>query len=182
MTCAVLCLVTQSCPTLCDPIDCSLPDSSVHGDSPGRNTGVGRHALLQRIFPTHGSNPGLPHCRQILLSSEPSGKPKNIGVGGYPFSRESSQPKNWTRVSCITGRFFTSWTIRDLDSILKSRDITLLTKLCLVKATVFPVVMCGCESWTIKKAECWSIDAFELWCWRRLLRVLGQQGELSHPS
>ena len=59
----------------------------------------------------------------------------------------------------------------NLDSILKSRDITLLTKVCLVKATVFPVVMCGCESWTIKKAECWRIDAFELWCWRRLLRV-----------
>ena len=60
----------------------------------------------------------------------------------------------------------------NLDSILKSRDITLSTKVCLVKAMVFPVVMYGCESWTIKKAECWRIDAFELWCWRRLLRVL----------
>ena len=59
----------------------------------------------------------------------------------------------------------------NLDSILKSRDITLLTKLCLVKAVVFPLVMYGCESWTIKKIECWKIDAFELWCWRRLLRV-----------
>ena len=59
----------------------------------------------------------------------------------------------------------------NLDSILKSRDITLLIKVCLVKAMVFPVVMYGCESWTIKKAECWRIDAFELWCWRRLLRV-----------
>ena len=59
----------------------------------------------------------------------------------------------------------------NLDSILKSRDITLLTKVCLVKAMVFPVVMYGCESWTIKKAECQRIDAFELWCWRRLLRV-----------
>ena len=57
------------------------------------------------------------------------------------------------------------------DSILKSRDITLPTKVCLVKAMVFPVVMYGCESWTIKKAECWRIDAFELWCWRSLLRV-----------
>ena len=57
------------------------------------------------------------------------------------------------------------------DSILKSRDITLPTKVHLVKAMVFPVVMCGCESWTIKKAECRRIDAFELWCWRRLLRV-----------
>ena len=60
----------------------------------------------------------------------------------------------------------------NLDSILKSRDITLPTKVCLVKAMVFPVVMHGCESWTIKKAECQRIDAFELWCWRRLLRVL----------
>ena len=59
----------------------------------------------------------------------------------------------------------------NLDSILKSRDITLPKKVCLVKATVFPVVMYGCESWTIKKAECWRIYAFELWCWRRLLRV-----------
>ena len=59
----------------------------------------------------------------------------------------------------------------NLDSILKSRDITLSTKFHLVKAMVFPVVMYGCESWTIKKAECQRIDAFELWCWRRLLRV-----------
>ena len=59
----------------------------------------------------------------------------------------------------------------NLDSILKSRDITLPTKVCLVKATVFPVVIYGCESWTVKKAERRRIDAFELWCWRRLLRV-----------
>ena len=59
----------------------------------------------------------------------------------------------------------------NLDSILKSRNITLTTKVYLVKAMVFPVVMYGCESWTIKKAECWRIDVFELWCWRRLLRV-----------
>ena len=59
----------------------------------------------------------------------------------------------------------------NLDSILKSRDITLPTKVCLVKAMVFPVLMYGCESWTVKKAECQRIDALELWCWRRLLRV-----------
>ena len=59
----------------------------------------------------------------------------------------------------------------NLDSIFKSRDITLPTKVCLVKAMVFPVVMCGCESWTVKKAKHRIIDAFELWCWRRLLRV-----------
>ena len=59
----------------------------------------------------------------------------------------------------------------NLDSIFKSKDMTLPTKVCLVKAMVFPVVMYGCESWTVKKAECWRIDAFELWCWRRVLRV-----------
>ena len=59
----------------------------------------------------------------------------------------------------------------NLDRIFESRDITLPAKVCLVKAMVFPVVMYGCESWTVKKAECWKIDIFELWCWRRLLRV-----------
>ena len=62
-------------------------------------------------------------------------------------------------------------TMTNLDSILKSRDITLPTTVCLVKAMIFPVVMYGCESWTIKKVECRKIDAFERWCWRRLLRV-----------
>ena len=67
MTCAALCLGTQSCQTLCDPMDCSLPGSSVHGDSPGKNTGrVGCHSLLHGIFPTQGLNLVLPHCRQIL--------------------------------------------------------------------------------------------------------------------
>ena len=61
----------------------------------------------------------------------------------------------------------------NLDSILKSRHVTLPTKVLLVKAMVFPVVMYGCENWTIKKAECQRIDAFEMWCWRRLLRVPG---------
>ena len=67
----------------------------------------------------------------------------------------------------LLGRKFTA----NLDSMLKSRDITLLTKVCLVKAMVFPVVMYGCESWMVNKAEHWRIDAFELWFWRRLLRV-----------
>ena len=67
----------------------------------------------------------------------------------------------------------------NLDSILKNRDITLPTKVHLVKAMVFPVVTYGCESWTIKKAECWRADAFELWCWRRLLRVPWTAGRSS---
>ena len=73
----------------------------------------------------------------------------------------------------IKRRLLTPWRkfMTNLDSIFKSRDITLPTKVCLVKAMVFPVVMHGCESWTVKKAERKRIDAFELWCWRRLLRV-----------
>ena len=66
MCCVVLCLVAQLHPTLRNPADCNPPGSSVHGDSPGKNTGMGCHALLQRIFPTQGLNPGHPHCRWIL--------------------------------------------------------------------------------------------------------------------
>ena len=69
----------------------------------------------------------------------------------------------------------------NLDSILKSRDITSSPKVCLVKAMVFPVVIYGCESWTIKKAEHWRVDAFELWCWRRLLRVPWTARRSNHP-
>ena len=71
----------------------------------------------------------------------------------------------------------------NLDNVFKSRDIALPTNVCLVKAVVFPVVMYGIESWTIKKAERWRTDAFELWCWRRLLREsLGLQGDPANPS
>ena len=70
-------------------------------------------------------------------------------------------------------RYLLFWwkVMTNLNYILKSRDITLPTNICLVKAMIFPVVMYRCDSWTIKKAECWRMDAFELWCWRRLLRV-----------
>ena len=70
-------LVTQSCPTLCNPLDCSPPGSSVHGDSPGQNSGVGCHFLLQGIVPTQGWNPGLLHCRQILYHLSHQGSPLN---------------------------------------------------------------------------------------------------------
>ena len=88
-----------------------------------------------------------------------SGAPKSLQIDSNHFSHEI---KRWL----LLGRKAKT----NLDSILNSR-YTLPTKVCLVKALVFPVVMYGCESWTIKKAECWRIDAFELWCWRRLLRV-----------
>ena len=80
-------LVAQSCPTLCDPMDCSPPGSSVHGDSPGKNPGVGVHAHLHRIFPTQGLNPGLPHCRQFLYHLSHQGSPKKIGI--------SPEIQNW---------------------------------------------------------------------------------------
>ena len=90
------------------------------------------------------------------------------------FSNESTLHMRWPKYytheikrCLLLGRK----AITDLDSILKTRDITLPTKVCLVKAMIFPVVMYGCESWTVKKAECRRIDAFDLWCWRRLLRV-----------
>ena len=77
--CAV-CLVAQLCPALCDCMDCSPPGSYVHGDSPGKNTGVACHALLQGIFPTQGSKPGLSHCRQILYCLSHQGSPCIIWV------------------------------------------------------------------------------------------------------
>ena len=90
--CAVLCLVAQSCLTvsLCHPLDCSLPGSSVHWDSSGQNTGVGCHALLQGIFPIQRLNPGLPHCRQILYCLSHQGSLRILEWVAYPFFRRSS--------------------------------------------------------------------------------------------
>ena len=101
-------MVAQSCPSLSDPIDYSLPGSSVHGDSSGKSTGVCCHSLLQKIFPTQGLNPGLLHCRQILYPLNHQVSPRILEWVAYPFSRGSSQLKSWTRVSCISGGFFTS--------------------------------------------------------------------------
>ena len=112
---AVLCLVAQLCLTLCNPMDYSLPGSSVHGDFPTRNTGMGCHALLQGIFPTQGSNPSLPHCRQVLYRLSHQGSPSQLLKWvAYPFSRGPSQPRIRTRISCIAGRFFTSWATREV--------------------------------------------------------------------
>ena len=108
-----MCLVSQSCPTLCNLMDCSLPGSFVHGDSLGKNTGVGSHALLQGIFPTQGSNPGLPHCRHILYQLSHKGSPRILEWVVYPFSRRFSWPRNWTGVSCIASGFFTNWALRE---------------------------------------------------------------------
>ena len=88
--CCALCLVAQSCLTLCDPMDYCLSGSPVHGNSPGKNTGLSCHALLQRIFPTQGSNPGLPHCKRILYQLSHQGSPRILDWVAYPFSRASS--------------------------------------------------------------------------------------------
>ena len=103
--------LSHVCLTLCDPMDCSLPGSSVHGDSPGKNIGVGCHSLLQRIFPTQGSNPGLPDCKQILYCLSHQGSPSILEWVAYPFTTGSSQPRNWTCVACIWNGFFTIWAV-----------------------------------------------------------------------
>ena len=106
--CCVLSLVAQLCPTLCDPMDCSPLGSSVHGDSPGKNTETGCHALFQGIFPTQGSNPGLPHCRQILYHLTHQGSPRILEWVANPFFRESSQPRNRTGSPALQVDFLTS--------------------------------------------------------------------------
>ena len=81
--------------------------------SPDQNTGVGSLSLIQGIFPTHGSNPGPPHCRQILYHLSHKGSPKILEGVAYPFASDSSQPRNWIGNSCIAGRFFTNSTVRE---------------------------------------------------------------------
>jgi len=88
--------VTHLCSTLCDPHGLYGP-----WNSPGQNTGVGRHSLLQGIFPTQGSNSGILHCRRILYCLSHQGSPRILEWVAYPFSRESYWSRNWTRISCI---------------------------------------------------------------------------------
>ena len=119
LLCAVLC---QSCPTLCNPMDCSPPGSSVHGDSPGKSTGVGCHALLQGIFPSQGSNPGLPHCRQIFYHLSQQGSPRIPKWVTYLF-QGIFPTRNQTAVSCIAGRYFTSWATREAQYCPKEHNL-----------------------------------------------------------
>ena len=116
----MLCFVAQSCPTLCHPMNCSPPDSSFHEDSPGKNTRMGCHVLLQGIFPTQGSNPGLLHHRWILYCLSHQGNPRILEWVAYPFSRRNSQPRNRTRVSCVADRFFTNWATQEAQWLLQS--------------------------------------------------------------
>ena len=102
-----------------DGESCSVVSNSLrpHGvspwNSPGQNTGVGSLSLLQRIFPTQGSNPGLPYCRRILYQLSHKGSPRILEWVAYPFSSRSSRSRNQTGASCITGRFFTNWDMRE---------------------------------------------------------------------
>ena len=105
----MLCLVAQSCPTLFNPMDYSPPGFSVHGNSPGKDIGVGCHAFFQEIFPTQEYNPGLLHCKWVLYRLSHQGNPRILDWIPDPFSRVSSQHRNQTRVSCIAGRFSTRW-------------------------------------------------------------------------
>ena len=91
---------------------------------------------------------------------------RDFNFGGFKITADGDCSHEIKRCLLLGRKIMTN-----LDCILENKDITLITKVCLVKTMVFPGVMCGCESWTVKKAECWRIDAFELWYWRRLLRV-----------
>ena len=109
-------LVTQSCPTLCDPMNCSQPGSLCPWDSPGKNTGVGGHALLQGIFLTQGSNLDLLQllrCRQILYHLSQEGSPRILEWVAMPSSRGSTRPRDRTWVSRIAGRFSTLGATRE---------------------------------------------------------------------
>ena len=105
-------------------------------NSPGQNTGVGSLSLLQRIFPTQGSNPGLPHCRWILYQLSHKGSPRILEWVAYPFSRGSCWPRNRTRISCIAGGFFTSWATREkleqagIPFILLKQDFIIVLRGC----------------------------------------------------
>ena len=139
-------LVTQSCLTLCNPMDCSPPGSSARGDSPGKNTGLGCHALLQGIFPTQGSNPGLSCCRWILHHLSNQGSSRILEWVVYPFSRGYSQPRNQTGVSCIAGRFFISWTTREaLHEVNIYQIITLYTYILLLSFHMPLKMICQCQ-------------------------------------
>ena len=139
-----------SCLTLFHPTDCSPPGSPVHGDSPGKNTGVGGHALLQGIFPTQGSNPGLPHCGKILYQLSHKESPRTLERVADPVSSRSSRPRNRTGVSCIAGGFFTNWAISEaLVSVVKISPNHFLELFCRMKALLGtqPLNQLGPKEW-----------------------------------
>ena len=155
-------LVTKSCLTLCDPMNrgawrssCSPPGSSVRGESPGKNSGVGCHALLQGILPTQGSNPGLPHCRWILYHLSHQGSPRILEWVAYPFSRGSFQSRNWTGVSCITVIFFTLWATREA---LSSQYLPVITHIFFLVFFCFFVFCFFLVLWVHPELVCFSLS------------------------
>ena len=120
-----VCWITQSCLTLCNPMDCSPPGSIVHRDSPGKNTGVGLPCPPPGDLPNQGSNPSLLCCRLILYYLSHQGSPWILEWVAYLFSRGSSQPRNWTRVFCIACRFSTSWATREAPYMTTGKNIAL---------------------------------------------------------
>ena len=137
--------VTQLCPTLCNLMDSYSPWNSLL-----QNTGVGTHSLLQGIFPTQGSNPGLPHCRQILYQLSHQGSPRILERVAYPFSSGSFQSRNWTGFSCVAGGFFTNWAIREASMSLGPCNSWLYDP-----GQVSPPPLAS-VSWSVKYS-CWKV-------------------------
>ena len=149
-----MCSVAQPCPTLCDPVDYSPPGSSVHG--------ILQVRILEWVAISF-SRGEVTTAAKLLQSCLTLCDPVNC-------SQPGSSVHGILQVRVLEWVAIAFSQIK-LDSLLKSSDITLLIKVHIVKPLAFPVVMYRCESWTFKKAECQRIDAFEFWCWRRLLRV-----------
>ena len=145
--------VAQLCLTLSNPMDCSLPGSSVHG-------------IFFSSVQFCSVAQSCPTLCDPVNHSMPVETVSDFIFWGSKITADGDCGREIKRHLLLGRKVMTN-----LDSILKSRDITLPTKVHLVKAMVFPVVMYRCESWTVKKAEHRRIDAFEVWCWRRLLRV-----------
>ena len=154
---------------LFDPMDCSTPGLPVHHQLP-EFTHTHVHRVGDAIQPSHPLSSPSPPAPNPITSWQIDGETLEI-VTEFIFLHSKitadGDCSHEIKRYLLLGRKV----MTNLDSILKSRGITLPTKVRLVKAMVFPVVMYGCESWTIKKPECQRIDVFELWCWRRLLRV-----------
>ena len=124
-----LCLVAQSCSTLCNPMDCNPPGSSVHGDFPGKNTGVACHTLLQMNLPNSKIKLRSPALQMDSLPSEPPGKAKNIGVGSLSLLQGIFPTQESTRISCVAGGFFTSWALREAPYLPLLRSFIFLIQL-----------------------------------------------------
>jgi len=170
--------VAQSYPTLIDPMDCSLPGSSIHGIFQAKVLEWGVIAFSWFLAKLQEFLAEL-WCYRKGSFWSPPGPTTSWEIDGETVETVSDfiflGSKVTTDGDCsheIKRRLLLGRKVMtNLDCILKSRDVSFPTKVRLVKAVVFPVVMYGCESWTVKKAERRRIDAFELWCWRRLLRV-----------